>query len=177
MFLEKQTDREFFNDYFKEEQKKENKHCCPKLCKNILSKKSSTKIHEFMRYSIIRAKENMMVDRGLEERKLKDEDIRSIVFDIFSRRKTFTFSLYKRINLYFGFVANMMRTCRCKAFDFNSIINLRRTFKRAKERIEKDCDIVHVMDVTRRYKNFARNFLSSEQKMLLKYDTKNLIDG
>ena len=67
MFLEKQTDQEFFNDLFKKEQKKEKKLCCSELCMNILSKKqSSTNIADFMLYSNIRAKENMMVDRGLD---------------------------------------------------------------------------------------------------------------
>ena len=33
------------------------------------------------------------------------------------------------------------------------------------------------MDVTRRYSNFENNFLTNKQKLLLKFDKKNLIDG
>ena len=44
MFLEKQTDKEFFNDFF-EEKKIENKLCCLKVFEHCLSKKKSVKIH------------------------------------------------------------------------------------------------------------------------------------
>lgn len=71
-----------------------------------------------MRYSIIRTKENMMVHNHLEESKIDDNDIRSIVFDIFSRRKKFMIDFGKRITLYFGFLAYLLRFFRCKSLDF-----------------------------------------------------------
>lgn len=85
---------------------------------------------------------------------MEDKDIRTIVFDIFSRRKKFDFSVGKRITLYFGFIGYLLRFCRCKAFDTEGIIYNKKVFNRAKERIEKECDIGNVMDITRRYSNF-----------------------
>jgi len=48
-------------------------------------------------------------------------------------------------------------------------------YERAKERLEAECDIVEIMNQVRRSKNFQRNFLSRRQKILLRFDSSNVI--
>ena len=43
--------------------------------------------------------------------------------------------------------------------------------------MDKDCDLIDIMEQVRGSKNFLRNFLTREQKILLKYDVSNIIDG
>ena len=130
------------------------------------------KVHELLKYYIIRHKEQIDVLAALNESKVADKDIRAIVFDMFSRRKKFVYDLSKRIILYLGYLGYMLRFCRCKRFDADSIIYQKKTYQRAVELIEKDCDIKNIMDVTRRYSNFENNFLTNKQKLLLFERTK-----
>lgn len=50
-------------------------------------------------------------------------------------------------------------------------------YKKAAARYSKDCDIVKVMENVRQSNNFMKNFLTREQKLLLKFDMNNIIDG
>ena len=43
--------------------------------------------------------------------------------------------------------------------------------------MEKECDIIDIMEQVRTSKNFLKNYLTREQKILLKYDHNNIIDG
>jgi hypothetical protein len=43
--------------------------------------------------------------------------------------------------------------------------------------LNKDCDLIDVMVQVNKTKNFFRNFLSRQQKILLKFDQSNIIDG
>jgi len=44
-------------------------------------------------------------------------------------------------------------------------------------RLDNECDIIDVMEQVRKTKNFMRNHLRSEQKILLKFDYSNVIDA
>jgi hypothetical protein len=57
------------------------------------------------------------------------------------------------------------------------MIRMNKIFEKAKGRLDQDCDIIEVMDQVRKSKNFQRNFLSRQQKILLKFDRSNIIDG
>jgi len=63
----------------------------------------------------------------------------------------------------------------CKACKFTELIRTNKMFERAKEQLDKDCDIIEIMDQSRKSKNFQRNFLSHRQKILLKFDNGNVI--
>ena len=43
--------------------------------------------------------------------------------------------------------------------------------------MNKDCDIVEVMNQVRQSKNFRKNFMTEEQKILLRFDKSNVIDA
>ena len=43
--------------------------------------------------------------------------------------------------------------------------------------MDKECDIICIMEQVRKSKNFLKNYLTREQKILLKYDHSNIIDG
>ena len=43
--------------------------------------------------------------------------------------------------------------------------------------MEKECDIIDIMEQVRTSKNFLKNYLTREQKIMLKYDYNNIIDG
>lgn len=57
------------------------------------------------------------------------------------------------------------------------MIHNRKVFFDAKDKLEKDFDLIDVMNQVRKSKNFIKNFLSREQKILLRYDNSNIIDG
>jgi hypothetical protein len=101
----------------------------------------------------------------------------TMAFDIFSKRKKFEYDLKERIMIYFGFMGPVFKFLRCKCFNYERMIHVKKIFERAKERLETDCDIIEVMDQVRKSKNFQRNFLSREQKILLKFDHSNIIAG
>ena len=44
-------------------------------------------------------------------------------------------------------------------------------------RLDNECDIIDVMEQVRKSKNFLRNHLKREQKILLKFDYSNVIDA
>ena len=41
----------------------------------------------------------------------------------------------------------------------------------------KDCDIVEVMNQVRQSKNFRKNYMTHEEKILLRFDKSNVIDA
>ena len=43
--------------------------------------------------------------------------------------------------------------------------------------MDKECDIICIMEQVRKSKNFLKNYLTREQKILMKYDHSNIIDG
>ena len=44
-------------------------------------------------------------------------------------------------------------------------------------KIGKECDLLSMMNQARRSKNFLKNYLTHEQKILQKFDCTNLING
>ena len=44
-------------------------------------------------------------------------------------------------------------------------------------KIGKECDLLSIMNQARRYKNFLKNYLTHEQKILQKFDSINLINA
>ena len=100
-----------------------------------------------------------------------------MVFEIFSGRKKFVYDFKQRLNLYFGQFGKILKSMSCKLFDYEGMMHNMKVYKKAAATIDKDCDIIDVMNCVRKTKNFTRNFMTREQKILMKFDQKNIIDG
>ena len=57
------------------------------------------------------------------------------------------------------------------------MIEVNKIFEKAVGRLDNECDIIDVMEQVRKSKNFLRNHLRREQKILLKFDYSNVIDA
>ena len=57
------------------------------------------------------------------------------------------------------------------------MIEVNKIFEKAVGRLDNECDIIDVMEQVRKSKNFMRNHLRREQKILLKFDSSNVIDA
>lgn len=79
--------------------------------------------------------------------------------------------------LYFAFLGPILKFLRCRFFDYDHMIHMKKIFEKATSRVNEDCDIIEVMDQVRKSKNFQRSFLNRQQKILLKFDHSNIIDG
>jgi hypothetical protein len=53
----------------------------------------------------------------------------------------------------------------------------RKIFKKGIMKIGKECDLLSMMNQARRSKNFLKNYLTHEQKILQKFDCANLINA
>jgi len=53
----------------------------------------------------------------------------------------------------------------------------RKVFNKGCIRIGKDCDLIDMMVQTRRIKNFLKNYLTHPQKILMKFDEANVLNG
>jgi len=102
-------------------------------------------------------------------------DIKSIIFDIFSKRKKFVYGLRERTRLYLGFLGKAAKFLRCRLSHFKQLIHENKLFERAKEQLEKECDIVEIMDQIRKSKNYLKCYLSRKQKFLLAFNDSNVI--
>ena len=121
--------------------------------------------------------DNNRVKDSLLDGNVDKSDIMSIVFDIFSKRKKFDYDLKERLMLYFGFMGPVFKCCRCKCFNYEYMIKVNKNFEKAVGRLEDECDIIDVLDQVRKSDNFQRNFLTRQQKILLKFDHSNIIDA
>ena len=121
---------------------------------------------ELSKEATIKSFEDGVVDR---------EDIRNIVFDIVSKRKMFDFDLSERFMLYFGFLAPLIRCCSKHYHE--KITRVKKHFEHAVKRLENECDIIDVFNRIREAENFLRNFLSLQQKIMLKFDSHNVIQA
>ena len=79
--------------------------------------------------------------------------------------------------LYLGFLGPILKCLRCRFFDYDHMIHMTKIFAKAKSRLDQDCNIIEIMDQVRKSKNFQRNFLSRQQKILLRFDHSNIVDG
>jgi len=102
-------------------------------------------------------------------------DIKTIVFDIFSKRKKFVYDLKERTMLYLGFLGKAAKFCRCCPKTFKSMNHENKLFERAKASLEKECDIIELMDTMRWSKNYLKCVLERKQKLLLKFHNSNVI--
>ncbi len=73
-------------------------------------------------------------------------DIMTMVFDIFSKRKKFDYNIKEKLMLYFGFMFNVLKFLRCRCLNLEKIHHVNKIFERAKIRLDRDCDIIEVMD-------------------------------
>jgi hypothetical protein len=116
---------------------------------------------------------------SLEAGKLNQSDIQTIVFDIFRKRRQFDYNIKERVWLYLGFLSPVLKclhSCR-KNWYFENMIEVNKIFEKAVSRLDNECDIIDVMEQVRKSKNFLRNHLRREQKILLKFDYSNVIDA
>jgi len=74
----------------------------------------------------------------------------AIVFDILSKRKEFTYFLNERVRLYLGFLGKAYKIFRCRCCKFAELIRTNKMFERAKDQLDKDCDIIEMMDQSRK---------------------------
>jgi len=112
---------------------------------------------------------------SLEDGDVDNSDIMTMIFDIFSKRKKFAYGLDERIMLYCGRVGYVLRFCRCKCFNYDNIIRVNKLYEKAKGCLDDECDIIDIFGAVRKSKNFQKNFLTRQQKILLKYDCSNVI--
>ena len=110
---------------------------------------------------------------------MNQSDIQTIVFDIFRKRKQFEYELKERVWLYLGFLAPVLKCLnKCRRYwYFENMIEVNKIFEKAVSRLDNECDIIDVMEQVRKSKNFLRNHLRREQKILLKFDYSNVIDA
>ncbi len=94
-----------------------------------------------------------MID-SLVDGDVDQSDIMTMVFDIFSKRKKFDYDIKERLMLYFGFLGPIFKFLRCRCFNYDHMIHVKKIFERAKYQLDTDCDIIEVMDQVRKSKNF-----------------------
>jgi len=121
---------------------------------------------ELSKEATVKSFEDGVVDR---------EDIRNIVFDIVSKRKMFDFDLSERFMLYIGFLAPLIRCCSKRLHE--EITRVNKHFEHAVERLENEIDIVDILGQVRKAENFLRHFLTLQQKIMLKFDSHNVIQA
>ena len=81
-------------------------------------------------------------------------DIMTMVFDIFSKRKKFDYNILEKFMLYFGFMLYVFKFLRCRCLNLENMHHVNKIFERAKSRLDRDCDIIEVMDQVRKSKIF-----------------------
>jgi len=79
------------------------------------------------------------------------------------------------MRLYLGFLGKASTFLRCRICKFAQLIHDNRLFERAKAQLDKACDILEMVDSSRKSKNYLRNALSFKQRILLKFDNGNVI--
>jgi len=70
-------------------------------------------LNEFQR---VREKENNKCFNSFDDGDVDKSDINTILFEIFSKRKKFTYNLKERSRLYLGFLGKAYNFCRCRIF-------------------------------------------------------------
>jgi len=115
------------------------------------------------------------VKASLTDGDVDKSDIMTMIFDIFSKRKKFDYNLNERVMLYCGFLGPLLKFFRCRCFNYDAMIRVNKIFEKAKGCLDDECDIIDIFDAVRKSKNFQRNFLTRQQKILLKYDNSNVI--
>jgi hypothetical protein len=120
-------------------------------------------------------KDKAKAKASLLDGNVDQSDIKTIVFDIFSKRKQFHYESKERLWLYLGFLVPVLKCLRCRCF--GNMIRVNKIFEKAVGRLDNECDIIDVMEQVRKSKNFLRNHLKREQKILLKFDYSNVIDA
>ena len=150
-------------------------NCCKKTRGHLLSEKEVIDEKGFKAYldDMELSKQNTI--KSLEDGVVDGEDIKSIVFDIVSKRKMFDYGLSRRFMLYFGFLAPLIRCCSKEHYE--EFTRVKKNFEKAVERLENECDIIDVFDRIRKADNFLRNFLTLQQKIMLKFDSHNVIQA
>ena len=128
-------------------------------------------------YKETKIKENRKAQESVLDGNVDESDIMTMVFDIFSKRKKFEYNLKERMILYLGFLGPILKCLRCRFFDYDHMIHMTKIFAKAKSRLDQDCNIIEIMDQVRKSENFQRNFLCRQQKILLKFDHSNIVDG
>ena len=103
------------------------------------------------------------------------EDIKDIIFDIFSSRNKFTFHFFERCFIYFVKLEPLFRCFKCLCA--KRIRRSIKMFDKAEGKYTEKLDILNVMGVVNNSGNFLKSFLTREQKILLKFDADNIISA
>jgi len=147
LFLEKLAEEKFFLKYLNDEEKTKEKSWCRAFCDDIIRYDDEKLDEENCElYKKKRIVENAKVQESLIDGDVDDNDIKTMVFDIFSSRKKFTYDFRERLTLYFGFLGPVYKWMRCKCFNHERIIHVNKVFERAQDRLNKDADLIEIMD-------------------------------
>jgi hypothetical protein len=71
----------------------------------------------------------------------------------------------------------ILKCLKCRCFNQEKMLHTRKIFKKANFKLARECDIISIMDQVRKSKSFLRNHLSHEQRILQKFDCRNVIDA
>jgi hypothetical protein len=112
--------------------------------------------------------EDIFGDNGFDE-----ENLTTFLYNIFRSRQKFVFDLSERMFLYFGYLLPFFRCLGCR--DQDRIKKRVKLFNRAKDRYESDLDVLRIMQTVKMSENFLKSFLYHEDKLLLKFDSSNVI--
>jgi hypothetical protein len=94
------------------------------------------------------------VKGSLIDGNVDESDIMTMIFEIFSSRKKFDYFLNERLMLYLGWLGPVLKFLRCRCFNYEHMIRVKKIFEKAKGRLDDECDIIDVMDQVRKSKNF-----------------------
>ncbi len=96
----------------------------------------------------------------MDDGNVDKEDIKDIMFDIFSSRNKFTFDFLERISIYFVKLEPLFRCfkCLCARRVRRSI----KMFDKAEGMYTEKLDILNVMSVFNNSGNFLKSFLTRE---------------
>jgi len=165
LFLMEQDNKKFFARYLNDDDNFDDKDefshvsppklsCCQQIFGDICSKEPEINEKNFKKFTEFWAAEDEKVKLSLTVGKVDKNDIMTMIFDIFSRRKKFDYHLNERIMLYCGKLGPILRFFRCRCFNYNNIIRVNKIFEKAKGCLDNECDIIKMFDAVRKSQNF-----------------------
>ena len=141
------------DDTEKKKKKKKKSWCTRNFCE-FLNKKDETNYNNLQKFDSIRELENQKVRESLRDGGVDEDDIKNMVFDIFSSRKKFNYDFSQRLGLYLNFKLPIIDCIKqgfihclrcCRFVDYGRLMHNLKLYKKAGARLGKDCDIIEIM--------------------------------
>jgi hypothetical protein len=111
----------------------------------------------------------------LKDGDIDTNDIKDIMFDVFRGRNKFTYHFSERFWIYFMKLEPFFRCLKC--WFARKIRHSIKMYDEAEGRYKEKLDILNIMGVVNNASNFMKNFLTREQRILLKFDAGNIISA